>query len=105
MHKHFQRAVEEFKIGELESKIFMDFIQSYEEQFCIQEGDSGLNTLEQVKKNAIFLKLKDDLLKMLIDVMEKEEDMTALIRPYTDTESQIFLSMCDKVACLLTNKT
>jgi hypothetical protein len=83
----------------------MDFIHSYEEQFCIQEGDCGLNTLDQVKKNAIFLKLKDDLINMLKQVMEDEEEMTELLRPYINTESQIYLSMCDKVACLLTNKT
>jgi hypothetical protein len=37
--------------------------------------------------------------------MEKEEDMTELLRPYTVIDSEIHLSMCDKVACLLTNKT
>ena len=31
--------------------------------------------------------------------------MTELLRPYTDTESENFTRMCDKVACLLTNKT
>ena len=42
---------------------------------------------------------------MLITVMEEEEELTELIRPYTDIEGEIFSSMCDKVACLLTNKT
>ena len=37
--------------------------------------------------------------------MDDEEEMTELLKPYTDTESEAFLSMCDKVACLLTNKT
>lgn len=33
-------------MGELETKAFMEFISSYEEEFCIQEGDSGLQTFE-----------------------------------------------------------
>jgi hypothetical protein len=102
---HFQQALEDHDIGELESKIFMDFIGSYEEQFCIREGDSGLNTFEQVKKNAIFKKLQQDLLQKILDIMEEEEDLTELLRPYTDTEGQLYNTMCDKVACLLTNKT
>ena len=37
--------------------------------------------------------------------MAEEEEMRELLRPYTDTESEVYKKMCDKVACLLTNKT
>jgi hypothetical protein len=102
---HFKQSLEDQETGELESKIFMDFISSYEEQFCIREGDSGLNTFDQVKKNSIFLKLQDDLRNKLLEIMEDEEEMAELLRPYTDIESEVYITMCDKVACLLTNKS
>lgn len=37
--------------------------------------------------------------------MEKEEDMREGLRPYTDRESELYRTICDKVACLLTNKS
>ena len=71
MKQYFQEALEDHEIGDMETKAFLEFISSYEEDFCIHEGDSGLQTFEQVKQNKLYKKITEELVAELKKLMDE----------------------------------
>jgi len=96
----FKATLDEDNIPEDTQSDLMGWLGQFKEVFIVSEGDSGLNTIEQVKKNDLF----KTVISQLMDKLRDEVDEIPGLQTYIETESASHKDMLERVAVLLSNK-